>query len=76
MANDISANSSGKEGADMSLWETILMRLFLWSGSKLFSHVAVFAPDGDDGVVKAVHFALNERTLLESCRELVADEEA
>jgi hypothetical protein len=60
----------------MSLWETVLMRLSLWSGSKLFSHVAVFAPEGDDGMVKAVHFALDEQTLLERCRELVSNEEA
>ena len=58
----------------MTIWESLLMRVFLWSGSKLFPFVSVFAPSGDDGTVKAVHFAEDERALMESCREILSED--
>jgi len=53
----------------MNLKTKILFRIFLWSGSKLFPVISVYAPDGDDGDVLAVHFGNCEQALANSCRE-------
>ena len=47
----------------------ILFHVFLWSGSKLFPVVSVYVPDGEDGFVKAVHFAKSEQDLENSFRD-------
>lgn len=56
-----------------ALLEKLYFRLFLWSGAKLFPYVSIYAPDGDNGPVQVIHFALDEATLEKSCRELVKD---
>jgi hypothetical protein len=54
----------------MRVFTKILFQIFLWSGSKLFSSVSIYAPDGEDGDVLAVHFGVNEQAIIRSCREM------
>ena len=48
----------------------MLLRLFVWIGTKLFDSVVIYAPDGTEGRVLAVHFGLSQQVIANSCREL------
>ena len=52
------------------LYHQLIMHLFVWSGSRLFHHVAIY-PSGLDDNVKVVHWAVDEAALLESCKQLL-----
>jgi len=51
----------------------ILFRLFVWSGSKLFSFVAIY-PNNENDDVQVIHFADDEKTLMKSAHDLVNHE--
>ena len=55
--------------------ENLHLRVFLWSGSRLWGAVSLYCPDGEDGNVQAMHFAADEQTLLRSCREMSENNE-
>ncbi len=54
----------------MKLITNILFHVFLWSGSNLSPCVSIYAPDGEDGDVMAVHFGVSQQAIANSCREL------
>lgn len=38
-----------------------LIHLFMWSGTKLFPYVDLYAPDGEDEPVKGITFCASEQ---------------
>jgi hypothetical protein len=56
----------------MSEWITnFWLRLFIWSGGKLFGFASVYMPDGENGNVLAIHFARDEVSFMNSCRAIL-----
>jgi hypothetical protein len=52
-------------------FDNIVFKIFIWCGRKFYPHISTFCPDGDAGDVLAIHFSIDERTLVRSCRDLV-----
>lgn len=52
------------------MYRLTLFRIFIWSGSKVFNYVTVYAPGNDD--VKAVHFGDSFTSIVRSLEELHA----
>ena len=48
---------------------SLLMWMFVWSGSKLFAIATIYIPDGEEGNVHAMHYAISDEAFLESCRD-------
>jgi hypothetical protein len=48
----------------------MLLRLFVWIGTKLFDSVVTYSPDEAEGRVLAVHFGVSQQIIANSCREL------
>ena len=55
--------------------EKFFLHIMVWAGLKLFPHVSVYVPDGeDDSKVTAIHFADSETDLQASCRYYLTPE--
>lgn len=50
--------------------ETVLLRVFIWTGTKLWGHITVYQPD-DSGEIRAIHFGDSAESILESAKEMV-----
>jgi len=48
----------------------VLLRTFVWLGTRLFDSVIVYSPEGADDRVLAVHFGVSQQAIANSCREL------
>lgn len=53
------------------IWRNLLLKLFLWSGSKLFNAVAIY-PSGAD-YIEAVHFGVCEQAIAKSLTEFAEE---
>jgi len=53
------------------MWQNLVMRLFVWAGSRCFPIIVLYSPDGEN--VLAIHFAADELTLRHSCRNYLLD---
>ena len=53
-----------------AFYKMILFRIFIWSGSKVFNYITVYAPGDDD--VRAVHFGDSFTSIVRSLEELHA----
>lgn len=58
-----------------TLWHRAVMKLFVWSGHQLFDSVAVYTPwdEDEEADTMAIHFASDDRTLYDSCKNFIEE---
>jgi hypothetical protein len=53
-----------------NLISKVLLKTFVWLGSRLFRSVVIYSPDDAEGNVLAIHFGVSQQAIANSCREL------
>jgi hypothetical protein len=48
----------------------VLLKTFIWIGSKLFRSVVIYSPEEAGGNVLVIHFGVSQQAIANSCREL------
>jgi hypothetical protein len=56
-----------------TLTRRLLLKAFVWLGTRLFDSVIVYSPADAGGNVLAVHFGASQEAITASCRELAED---
>ena len=58
------------ESTLQTIMRKLLLRIFVWIGTKLFRSVIIYSPPEAADDVWAVHFGVSEEAISQSCREM------